>query len=243
VVYNPSQLNIKPKCYYCRQQSELDAPTLECTNCLNRIIWPTALRPDGIETSFNCYACNSGRSTIIKEGITANTLRTENGIAWLLRNNNQAIKEPFSGRSLYHTISTTGTEDFLANGSLFPNAEEVSFHFNGKLIRNTPALIASLQSWISRRRTETATCSLCFSSFRKADVRPACGRSGCVERICADCLRSWYGLNGPGRIVNTAALSCPFCRRAQTAKTLARYRMGIHTVGGLRCALLARRRN
>ncbi|KAK3044989.1 hypothetical protein LTS18_014850, partial [Coniosporium uncinatum] len=94
VVYNPSQLNVKPKCHYCPQQSELDAPSLECTNCLNRIIWPTALRPDGFETSFNCYACNSGRSTIIKEGITANTLRTENGIAWLLRNSNQAIKNP-----------------------------------------------------------------------------------------------------------------------------------------------------
>jgi hypothetical protein len=50
-------------------------------------------------------------------------------------------------------------------------------------------------------------------------------------------LEGWYGLNGPGRIINTGALFCAFCRRAPTAQTLASYGMGIHAVGNLKAAV------
>lgn len=46
-------------------------------------------------------------------------------------------------------------------------------------------------------------------------------------------MTSWYGLNGPGRIINPAALGCPFCRRFPTARTLYKYGVGIHAVQGL----------
>ena len=73
--------------------------------------------------------------------------------------------------------------------------------------------------------------------YSQIRVLPACGRSGCAQRICKGCLQGWYGLNAPGRIINTAALSCPFCRRDPTAKTLTKYGMGIHAVGDLRIAV------
>src|SRR6185437_25370 len=120
---------------------------------------------------------------------------------------------------------------------LFPSTSAQTLTINGKFIRNTPELINFLQSWISRRKTESGTCSLCCSSLRKSDLLLACGRSGCSQRICKKCLDNWYGLNAAGRIINVSALSCAFCRREPTAKTLAKYGQGIHAVGNLRRAV------
>ena len=110
-------------------------------------------------------------------------------------------------------------------------------NIKGKLIRNPTALISTLQDLISRRQTERAYCSLCFSTFHPTALNAACGRHGCLQRICRGCLSGWYGLNAPGRIINTAALSCPFCRRKPAARTLAKYGMGIHAVGNLAMAV------
>jgi hypothetical protein len=238
VVYHPAALNVKPKCHYCRDVSKTAqaAPVLECSECLNRVIWPLSYRPQGIENDFKCYACTSGRKTIVDIGASANKLADENTTAWLLRNEGKKIAEPFNKRSLFHTISQAGSENFCAKVEIFP-ASGQKLTLNGKLVRNAPELVGELKSWISRRRAESGTCSLCFSIMRKSDILLACGRSGCHQRICKGCLQGWYGLNRPGRIINTAALSCPFCRRDPTAKTLAKYGMGIHAVANLKTAV------
>jgi hypothetical protein len=167
---------------------------------------------------------------------TASNISKENTTNWLLRNDKK-IAEPFNKRSLFHTISAAGADNFCDKVELFPHPKNTTLTLNGKQIRNTPDLIAELQSWVSRRKTEQGTCSLCCSDKRKQDLIPACGRSGCHQRICKTCLDAWYGLNAPGKIINTAALSCPFCRRDPTAKTLAKYGMGIHAVGDLKVAV------
>lgn len=233
IVYRPENLNVRPKCHYCRQNGV--APVVECSDCLNRVIWPLDYRLDDMK-AFKCYACTAGRKTIVDVETTANKITKENGISWLLRNDSK-IGEPFSKRSLFHTISLAGTENFLNMVELLPPNARGHLKLHGKLIRNIPDLVGNLQSWAEGRRTESGNCSLCFSSFRKSDMVLACQRSGCLQQVCGDCLRSWYGLNGPGQIINTAALSCAFCRRAPAAKTLAKYGMGIHAVGNLKAAL------
>ncbi|CZR54669.1 uncharacterized protein PAC_04553 [Phialocephala subalpina] len=236
VVYRVEGLNVKPKCHYCRN-GKGQAPVLECSECLNRIIYPTSYRPAGLkEKEFKCYACTAGRKTIVSVETTASKLSAENGTKWLLRND-EKIAEPFNKRSLFHVISTAGIDKFVDKVELFPATSRWNLTINGKLVRNSPELIASLQSWISRRQTESGTCSLCCSSMRKSDLMLACGRSGCAQRICRGCLAGWYGLNAAGRVINTSALSCPFCRRAPAAKTLSKYGMGIHAVGDLRSAV------
>src|ERR1019366_6000138 len=105
------------------------------------------------------------------------------------------------------------------------------------LVQNSDDVRTELISWVQKRRTESGICSLCFNSGRKETMLPACGRSGCHQRICKDCLGGWYGLNASGRIINTAALGCPFCRRSPNARTLAKYGMGIHAVADLRSAV------
>lgn len=233
VVYRVEALNVKPKCHYCRH--DMKAPVVECCECLNRVIYPEEYR-SGDMKDFKCYACTSGRKTTVAEETTARSLEVENSTDWLLRNDGK-IAEPFKGRSLFHTISTAGTEDFCKKVELFPGLADRELRLQGKMVRNVPALTEELKSWVSRRRTESGTCSLCFSSMRKSELLLACGRSGCPQRICKGCLEGWYGLNAPGRIINTAALSCPFCRRNPTAKTLAKYGMGIHAVGNLSSAV------
>lgn len=244
VCYNPGDLNVRPKCHYCRLHHGLPendrinnaAPTLECTKCLSKIIWPNEWR-DMAPTPFCCTACISGKKTIVTVETNAQDISKENGQTWLLRNANGVLKEPLK-RSLFYTISTVGPEAFLMNVEVFPTLKpEPILRLHGKRIRNQAAVIAHFRSWIERRTAERTLCSLCFSTFSKSRVQPACRRRGCYQQICGDCLNGWYGLNTAGSIINTAALFCPFCRRPPAAQTLAAYGKGIHAVGELRVAV------
>lgn len=249
VCYNPEDLNVRPKCHYCRLQGSLPheqrsadpAPTLECAKCLSKVIWPKELRQLA-STPFHCAACQNSRKTIVPVETSADAISKENGRSWLLQNKNDVLKQPFQ-RTLFHTISTVGAESFLANVRILPALDpEPVLTLGGKRIRNQAALKAQLQSWIDRRTAEKTACSLCFSDFPNARLLPACRRRGCHQRICEACLQGWYGLNSPGTVINTAALFCPFCRRPPAARTLAAYGMGIHAVGNLKRAVEERGR-
>lgn len=246
VVYHPDALKVRAKCYYCRQQSSLPdakrsddpAPTIECVQCLSRVIYPHDYRPKDLLTSkYNCIACTVGRKTIVDVEITAAKLSKENGTTWLLTNKNSKLKEALSGWSLFQQITQAGTNDFCKQVLLFPETDRKPLLLSGKSLHNTPELIDQLREWISRRRAEQGTCSLCFANLRKSEISPACGRHGCDQGICRSCLAGWYGLNAAGKMINISALSCPFCRRAPTAKTLHAYGMGIHAIGNLQEAV------
>jgi len=244
VIYHPEALNVRPKCYYCREQSSISedrrnkdpAPCLECKQCLSRVIVPKEYRTNDT-SNYRCIACSTDRKTIVEVETSAKDLSKENTTSWLLENKKDKLKTPLGGRSVFYQINQAGTDGFCDQVVLFPNPDKQKLTIGGKLIHNTSDLIAQLKSWVSRRRTESGTCSLCFNDIRKADLNPACGRKSCEQRICRNCLSGWYGLNAAGRIINTAALSCPFCRRAPTAKTLHSYGMGIQAVGDLQEAV------
>jgi hypothetical protein len=242
VVYNVEALNVRSKCHYCRLQSSLPeserkdnpAPWVECTRCLNRIICPQAYRAE-LPKDFLCPACSSGPyETVTEIETTATKISAENTTSWLIQPTNPYL---FTNRSTYHTISTLGTDIFLSQIRLFPpplQTKNTPLTLNGKPIHNSGHLIQTLQNRISHRHgAERSPCSLCFSTFRPSDLHAACGRRGCFPRICRGCLSGWYGLNSAGRILNTAALSCPFCRRPPAARTLAKHGMGVHAVGDL----------
>ncbi|KAF3479921.1 uncharacterized protein GIQ15_06897 [Arthroderma uncinatum] len=249
VVYDVDSLRVRAKCHYCRAKGASvpathnkhpDAPWIECQQCLNRFIWPVEYRPPSLSASkFICTPCTSGRETVVDVETTAKKISAENSYAWLVSDSQKPDTCPFTGRSLYHTISTIGTENFMSRMKLFPPTKEI-LTIKGKTIQNTPALISTLQDLISRRQTIKAHCSLCFSTFRPDALNPACGRRGCLQRVCRDCLSGWYGLNSAGRILNVGALSCPFCRRFPSAKTLANYAMGVQAVANLAVAVAER---
>ncbi|KAH6843337.1 hypothetical protein B0I37DRAFT_418447 [Chaetomium sp. MPI-CAGE-AT-0009] len=242
VVYHPEKLNVRPKCYFCRQvgkTSETDpnyevlttAPCVTCTQCTNRVIWPVAYRPSPFdESTYKCSACTAGTTpTITTIETTPSSLSAENGTAWLLRNDDATIPAPFTNRSLYHTLTTL--PDPANRTTLFPtkvailptittptDTPTLTLTHRGKQIHNTPHLLTTLARWISTRRAQSGTCTLCFSTFPKRALHLACGgRRGCAERVCTACAAAWYGANAPGRVLNTAALTCPFCRRRPAA--------------------------
>lgn len=235
IVYESDGLNVKPKCHYCRTGPIIKAPVLECRECLNRIIYPEEYRT-GDMTDFKCYACTAGRKTTVDRETTAQELSSENTIAWLLRNDGK-ISQPLSKRSLFKVISEAGTDGFCDKVEIFPESANRELVLHGKPVRNVPAVIKDLESWILRRKTEQGTCSLNFCTRKKQDLPLVCGRSGCSQRACAGCLEKWYGLNSAGRIINTGALNCPFCQRTPTTKTLAKHGTGIHTVANLKQAV------
>lgn len=237
VVYNPECLGVRAKCHYCRfrgpPQSQRPSPVVECHKCLNRMIWPHAYRPDSfVEDAFTCPHCESGLPTTMELAVTARQIAAENSLAWLIRDAMDPDRSPFTGRSLFNTISTMGTDGFLSRIALFPQ-KDTDLTQSAKPIRNAADLLSTLQGFVTSRKTSEVDCSLCFSTFRPHTLHAACGRRGCGQRICTACMTSWYGLNGPGRIINSAALACPFCRRLPTARTLSKCGMGIHAVQGL----------
>ncbi|KAL7919065.1 hypothetical protein ACQKWADRAFT_330115 [Trichoderma austrokoningii] len=249
VVYNQNELRVRPKCYYCRHASRSykqaqevvrrdvgQAPTVECSKCLGRIIWPEEYRPDGLDmAAYQCPACVAGKKTIVGEETTARKLSGENSWDWLLRNEDKAIKDPFNGRTVFYIASNSSLDDLDTKVEILPSANHDGFTIRGKQVRNPDDIKASLLKWVSSRRTEAASCSLCFSSIRKSDILPACGRSGCHQLICNNCRDSWYGINSPGSILSIPALHCPFCRRCPAATAIRKYRL--HQIGGLRAAM------
>jgi hypothetical protein len=242
VLYNPHELNVRLKCFYCRTQPLLQAndasgaivskaPYVEYTVCLNRMIWPEEYR-NGTMKKFKYMACTDNQKSIIDIEPSAASLSQENGTDWLLEIRNGKIQDPFNGRSLFYIISTVGTMSFCDDVLIFPQKNRnPTFLLNGKPIHDAENVFMQLIGWVEERRGESGTCSLCFNSSRKSLLLPACGRSACSQRICKDCLQGWYGLNAPGRIINTSALACPLCRLAPAAKTFANLRTAIEKSG------------
>ncbi|KAF7563543.1 hypothetical protein G7046_g596 [Stylonectria norvegica] len=240
VVYNPDALNVRAKCYYCRHEDGRSkrvgqAPVVECSKCLSCIIWPVEYRPKDMDLSaYECAACTSNVATIITQETSAKDLSQENGREWLLTDKESTIREPFGGRSVFYTASNANLEKLATSVEILPDSM-AKLTIAGKLVQNEAEVKASLKHWVISRRTEAGVCSLCFSNVRKTDLRRACGRAGCHQMICNGCTKDWYGLNASGRIINVAALSCPFCRRRPAPKTVAPF--GLAQLGNLRAAV------
>ncbi|KAK7418455.1 hypothetical protein QQX98_003947 [Neonectria punicea] len=240
VVYNPDALRVRAKCFYCRHadgNGEMGpAPVVECSKCLNRVVWPVEYRPKSLDlAAFECSACATNVVTIITQDTTAEDLTKENGSDWVLKNDDGAIATAFNGRSLFYTASHCDLANLPDKVAILPADDKSTLTINGKLVRNQPEVRDSLERWVGARRTEAGVCSLCFSNVRKADLRQACGRAGCHQLICNGCIKDWYGINARGRIINVAALSCAFCRRRPAPKTIAPF--GLTTLGNLRNAV------
>lgn len=265
VVYFPENLNVRPKCYYCRLKGSLKqddpdhakltaAPCVSCSKCRNKMIWPDEYRSPSDEPEWQCPACVQSRvKTVVDEPVTARELmkdEEDNGMSWLIRNQGGKIPKAvlFSGRSVFYVVTNLsgGREDFAEKVEVLPSlkgdghkddggdgVKKLKWH--GKEIHNVQEMLGSLRNWVVSGRVESGTCSLCFSNLKKRDLRPACGRKGCREVVCEDCLSGWYGINGLGKIINVAALSCPFCRRQPSTKV--KLPEGLRYLGGLKDAV------
>ncbi|PKS08369.1 hypothetical protein jhhlp_005313 [Lomentospora prolificans] len=216
VVYNPQALNVRAKCHFCRHPNNSkfgEAPLVDCTKCQNRMIYPKEYRPKDFDASkWQCPHCDGGLPTVVESNTTSQKLMEENGQDWLLANIDGVLHEPFNGRTLFYAASHCDLAKLPQNLRVLPDSD-INLKLRGKPIQNSGKVKDSLRQWVLSRRTEAVQCSLCFSTVAKSNILPACGRKGCDQHICLDCRKTWYGINGPGKILNMAALVCPFCRR------------------------------
>jgi hypothetical protein len=175
ICYNPGDLNVRSKCHYCRAQNRVavekrndnPAPTLECAKCLSKVIWPKEYRSSAT-TSFNCAACQNDNKTIVEVETNAEEVSKENGLGWILRNDSRVLKEPFQ-RSIFHTVSSIGTELFYANAKALPGLDAgLVLTLRGKRIQNTADLVAEFESWVQRRTSEKSVCSLCAAAINRS---------------------------------------------------------------------------
>jgi hypothetical protein len=232
VVYHPDGLTMyRPaECYYCRSQGSRDnipdnvkqnkspAPTVQCTLCLNRMVWPEEYRAWLKESDFICPLCTSGHDLTTTLEVTAYELSAENRFSWLVQDANGPEvclqKKDFNfhirSESIFQIITRLSSEGFLSRIRLFPSSEP-QLQYKGKLIHNSKELVSALQKLVADGKRSDNKCSLCFDQCRK--FYPACGRDGCPQRMCATCLERWHRHNSAGCVTNTETLGCPFCRR------------------------------
>ncbi|KAJ2978061.1 hypothetical protein NQ176_g4026 [Zarea fungicola] len=239
VVYNNALHTGKSKCFYCRHKRQKfgSAPVVECRQCLSRIIWPRDYRPvDFDPDSYNCAACCSGHATVVDHETTARRIRAEIGSDWLVRNQGHVIPKLFAGQSIFALASSCDLESVSKKLSILPVVVTgLKFEINKRHVHNPMQVQDELRTWVTSRRVEAGYCGLCFSTAKKSGLQPACGRRGCQQRICDDCRRGWYGMNKQGCLINTAALSCPFCRRIPAQQTIRPFPIG--SLAGLQRAL------
>ncbi|KAJ3038808.1 hypothetical protein HDV00_000296 [Rhizophlyctis rosea] len=95
--------------------------------------------------------------------------------------------------------------------------------YNKKPVLNTSTILISLLTAITSASSELGLCTLCFEDTPHHNLHHSCGRRGCTSIACTSCLDAWYGGIKPGSIIITSHLSCPFCKRAPTAKTIVRH--------------------
>lgn len=230
------------ECYYCRSQGSRDndedhvkqnkspAPTVQYNKCSNRIIWPEEYRTLLFkESDFICPLCTSGYSPTTELTVTPYKLFAENTFSWLVQGANYQGKWLHRNESIFQIISAMGTEGVLSGINFFPSSEP-QLRYNGKPIRNSKKIISTLQNIVKRSKTSDDKCSLCFSASHYSHLLAACGRDGCFQQMCVSCLMGWYMHNSAGRVINTAVLRCPFCRRYPTLPLVKKYRPGTQRV-------------
>ncbi|KAL2116102.1 hypothetical protein VTJ04DRAFT_10357 [Mycothermus thermophilus] len=248
-----------------------------CYVCANRVIYPSAYRPaDFNPATYTCPACTwqdvpgGPTKTIVEVETTPRALQKDNGTDFLLRNDNKAIPDPLAGRSLFYTVSNSSCMDnltslpehvtilpWLNNSSSTATTGENTndntqiLTIAGKPLLNTPSLLTTLHTSITRRQTTQVTCPLCLTSHPLRFLHPACGAPtrllkggrkihGCGQLACRTCLTAWYATpHRRGSLIFPAALACPFCRAEVAPSSRAARRLlprEVRTLAGLRDA-------
>ncbi|CAG8665291.1 13724_t:CDS:2, partial [Acaulospora colombiana] len=225
---NAGGLRVRPKCHYCRQG--IECPWVTCCKCTNRIVVPEEYR-EGKDDQFECFACQSGKATKVDEETSTQALAAENGTAWLGFNPDFDL---FHNHSAFKIFSKHGAAAFTG----IPADKEFTLH--SKHIFNADVVRLQIEGRVASGEVEKGTCSLCFDDIPYEKLLPACGRSGCRQRVDEDCLARWYGENGPGKLLNPLQLACPFCRRKPTIKILTKYNPTALSVGDLAPAIADR---
>ena len=102
----------------------------------------------------------------------------------------------------------------LADVAVLPSvSQSAPLTYKGRRICNTRSMLVALQELVDSLRVEMQRCTMCGEIVKTHNLRTACGRSECHERVCRRCRDDWYRQNQFGRVINVVALACAFCKK------------------------------
>jgi hypothetical protein len=177
---------IRPRCHYCRNNTP--CPSLECSRCTNRIIVPDPYRTSQDRRLFVCPACDNSATkvaTIISQETTTRALNNENGIAWL---GFSISDDVFEGKSAFKLMQLHGVGIF---GEQPAASSTLKLSLNGKKVQDPAQAFAQIERRVGRGEVELGSCALCFEEILKTKLVPACGRTGCGQKVDEGCLHEW----------------------------------------------------
>ncbi|RKK86116.1 hypothetical protein BFJ69_g1069 [Fusarium oxysporum] len=178
-----------PECFYCESGSA--APTVQCSECLSRITWPKEIDLKDVDPSnFQCCACVLGVSTIKNRETTVGDLVKHN-ISSFLRNDDNVIKTPLQGESLFHITRDCDLAHFSSKVEVMPDSNS-PLELDGKFIRNQTELKMKLRDIILPQ--EIKNCAHCLEE--NSSLQSVCTDTTCVTVMCTDCANELYGESG-----------------------------------------------
>jgi hypothetical protein len=180
---------IRPRCYYCRNNTP--CPSLECTRCANRVIVPGPYRSPQDRRQYICPACDNTQSTIttiIPHETTTRALTDENGVTWLGFSIRHDI---FEGKSAFKLMQAHGAVIF---GEQPTSNRPPDLTLDGKKVHDPAQALSQVERRVGLGEVELGSCTLCFEEMSKTKLLPACGRTGCGQKVDRECLREWVGL-------------------------------------------------
>ncbi|WJG34720.1 thioesterase-like superfamily-domain-containing protein [Fusarium oxysporum Fo47] len=168
-----------PECFYCESGSA--APTVQCSECLSRIIWPKEIDLKDVDPSnFQCCACVLGVSTIKSRETTVGDLVKHN-ISSFLRNDDNVIKTPLQGESLFHITRDCDLAHFSSKVEVMPDSNS-PLELDGKFIHNQTELKMKLRDIILPQ--EIKNCAHCLEE--NSSLQSVCTDTTCVTVMCTD---------------------------------------------------------
>lgn len=213
---NVDRMNVTPKCHGCRHG--IKQPSVQCIKCFNSYVDPAKLFRD-VSNSFVCPQCNVNPKLSIDE------IKVPFKDIY---NQNQPILYSCMGFEMPTDINIFAGHSLFAIKDGIKKCEQIDLNsailkFNRKTVINTHCVLQEMLKWINSGVAEQSYCTICFNEFYKNNLRKVCGRKLCRSLACDECLKSWYGVNKPGDLLQINSLTCPFCKQYPSYSILSTY--------------------
>jgi hypothetical protein len=201
-VIDPTKLNVKPKCHFCRSgQSKV---TSKCVVCSNEFIDEARLLS---KFGDRCGQCTHTSESFEDLKITIRSIFQKSpGLLELFGISSASVGYLSSNKTLYKACTSTPPDVYFVP----PIDEPDDQYFWSNAYHNQQLILQILRDEINEGATESE-CLLCYNTFPLKQLKPACGN--CTHQLCEPCAKGWYSQNSPGNVVLETYSRCPFCKQ------------------------------
>jgi hypothetical protein len=212
-VISIGELNVKPKCHFCRT-NEIYIPISTCKICSNNFVDEANLL-----NKFNgiCGQCTYSDESFEELKITiGDFFKKSPGLLRLFGISQTSVGYLSSTKSIYKACTSNPPDVYFVPQEDEPDDK----YFWSNAYYKQHAILQILKTEINEGITETE-CLLCFNVFPLKDLKPSCGN--CTHQLCESCAKGWYSQNSPGNIVLETYSRCPFCKQAPKFDVIKNY--------------------